>query len=267
MKPFIVALMSIAFCGQVLADVKLVVKDFRGQSSTISSNGEKARIESGQMPGYAIVDYSSGEFLMVNPERGEVVRMSVDDQDASIGAAGLDVSLKDRGGGQKIAGYLTRKYEIIAEGESCGTVYASKKLLQNGSVNAMFDSMRAMQGLVGKISGGMSGLLSVCQRASLYVGNAMGSAGAPMKLLDAEGNLLSEVVSVDSDTKVSAGYYEIPAGMKVVSMDQMMNQAIQQMQNMPDMNQLLQQSGGRMTPEMKQQLEQLQKMMEQMQQQ
>ena len=267
MKLFPAALISLAFCGPALADVTLVVKDFRGQASTINSNGEKARIETAQMPDYAIVDYSKGEFFVVDTQRKEIVSMSVSGQDAATGDAGLDVSLKDQGGGQKIAGYPTRKFEVIAEGQSCGTVYASRQLLENDSIMAMFDSMRQLQKMVGGMSSRFSGSMPLCQRANLALADTMDSNGAPMKVIDASGKLISEVVSVATDVKVPAGHYEVPENMKVITMEQMMNQATQQMQGMPDMNQLLQEAGGEMTPEMKLQMEQLQKMMEQMQQQ
>lgn len=266
MKLFPAALVLLAVCSPALADVTLVVKDFRGQASTINSNGKQARIDTAQMPGYAIVDYSRGEFLAVDTQRKEVVSMSIGSQ-GPAGSAGLDVRLKDLGGGQKIAGYPTRKFEVIADGESCGTVYASRQLLENDGVMAMFESMREMQKMVGAMTSRFSGSMPVCQRANLALADTMDSNGAPMKVVDASGKLISEVISVDTDGKVPAGYYEVPAGMKVVSMEQKMDQATRQMQGIPDMNQLLQESGGEMTPEMKQQMEQLQKMMEQLQQQ
>jgi hypothetical protein len=267
MKAFLFGLISLVVCSPVVADVMLVVKDARGQTSKISSNGKQARIESAQTPGYAIVDYSKGELLAVDPQRQEIVRMSLGSEGEGSGEATLDVSLKRKGDGPKIAGYATRKFKVTANGEKCGTVFASKKLLENGGIQAMFESMRAMQKMVGGMSARFSGSMPVCQRANLALADTMDSNGAPMKVVDASGKLVSEVVSVDTSASFPGGHYQVPAGMKIVSMEQMMNQATQQMQGIPDMNQLLQESGGQMTPEMKQQMEQLQKMMEQMQQQ
>lgn len=267
MQTCLVALVSLALCSTALADVTLVVKDFGGQTSTINSDGRKARIETAQMPGYAIVDFGKGELLAVDPQRQEIVRMSLVGEEAATADATLDVNLAKKGDGPKIAGYPTRKFKITANGEKCGTVYASKKLLENSSIKAMFESMRAMQKMVGGMSARFRGSMPVCQRANLALADAMDSSGAPMKVVDAGGRLISEVVSVDTNSKVPGGYYQVPAGMKIVSMEQMMNQATQQMQGMPDMNQLLQESGGQMTPEMKQQMEKLQQMMEQLQQQ
>lgn len=268
MRIFIVALFSLVFCGSAAADVKLVVKDFSGKSSTIYSNGQRSRIESGQMPGYAIVDHVSGEFLVVDSNRKEIISLKLADK-AATGGTQLGVSLKDKGGGQKIAGYLTRKYQVDVNGENCGTVYASKQLLENSELRGMFETMRGFQEIARGMTAGMSSMLSVCQRANLELTDAMASSGAPMRMLDAGGKLISEVVSVDSDHSVAAGNYAVPAGMKVVSMDEKMNQATQQMQNMPDMNELMQQlqkSGGEISPEMQQQMEQMKNMLQQLQQ-
>ncbi len=219
------------------------------------------------MTGYAIIDFSRGDFLVVDPDRKEVVRVSLGGETTVLGGNDVSVSLKDKGGGQKIAGYQTHKYRIIANGEPCGTVYASKKLPRNDSISAMFHAMGALQNQVGGITAGLSGMLSVCQRANLQLGDAMASSGAPMRVIDAGGKVFSEVVSVDTDSK--GADYQIPAGMTVVSMDEKMSQATEQLQNMPEMNELMQQmqkSGEEMSPEMQQKMEQLQKMLQQMQQ-
>ncbi|MCP4388754.1 MAG: hypothetical protein GY802_10690 [Gammaproteobacteria bacterium] len=267
MKPILVVLFSLAFTNVALADIKLVVKDSRGTTSTIYSNGQQARVEGGKMPGYAIIDFNSGEILAIDTKRNEAVKMSFADASGTTAGNRVGVSLKDKGGGQKIAGYLTRKYEIIAGGEHCGMVYVSDKLLKNGDVSAVFQSMKALQNMTGGVSSRLSGMLSLCQRANLELGDTMPSSGAPMRVIDASGKLVSEVVSVDTDSK--AMDYHVPAGLKVVSADEKIGQATQQMQDMPDMDQLMQQmeaAGEQMTPEMKQQMEQLQNMLQQLQQ-
>jgi hypothetical protein len=264
MNRFLLGLLSLAFANAALCDVKLVMEDSRGSSITIYSNGQQARVEGGPVPGYAIIDFDSGELLVIDEERKQATKMSLIGPSANAG--GVGVSLRDKGGGRKIAGYLTRKYEILAGGERCGTVYASKKLLDDRNVSALVDSMQALQNMLGGMSSRLSGMLSVCQRANLELGEAMASSGVPLRQLDADDQLFSEVVSVDTDSL--AVNYQVPPGLTVVSMDEKMGQAAQQMQNMPEMGQLMQQmdaAGEQMTPEMKQQMEQLQEMLQQLQ--
>ncbi|MEM7563275.1 MAG: hypothetical protein AAF353_09530 [Pseudomonadota bacterium] len=264
-----------AFAGSASADVELKMRDSHSGISTISSNGSKARIDNEGMPGYVIVDFSAGTLSMVNPDRQEIMEMSIADS-GSASAAGhaVQISLKEKGGGPVVAGYQTRKYEYSANGERCGTVYTSSKLLKNSELRALFDSMLSFQKQSRKMMGGFSGFLKPCDQAGFELADKLGSKGAPMRMLNASGSLVSEVTAVTRDKSVAASHYDLPAGMNRVSVDQMMNQAKQQvqdaMQNMPDMNQLMEQmgaNGGEVSEEMMEQMKKMQKMLEQLQQQ
>ncbi len=252
------------------ADLQLEIRDVTG-GSTVSSNGQKARIDANGSPGFVIVDYASGEIFMVDPARREVMRASPSDPGQA--EAGLGVSLKDKGGGQKIAGYLTRKYHLMAGGRQCGTVYASQKLFEHTAVRGMFESMRNLQRATRSMMGGMSAMLTDCQRAGMQMGEVMESAGAPMKILDENGRLITEVLSVDTAKSLPADYYDLPSGMRVVDMKEMAQRAMEQtrqaLEQMPDMNELMQQiqqSGGEMNEDMQQQIQQMLEQLQQSQQ-
>ena len=274
MNRFVLALISLSIAGSALADVQFEIADFSGRTSIVSSDGDKTRIDNAGMPGYAIVDRGSGEFMMVDTQRKEVMVTTLGRDGVVVGGEAISVSLKDKGGGQKIAGFETRKFRFIANGERCGTIYGSRKLMDNNRVRAMLDAMRGMQNISRSMTAGLSGILPLCQRAQMHLSGVMDSAGVPMRVLDASGKTLSEIVSVDTDKNLPADFYELPAGMTRIDMDAKMKQAAEQMQNMPDMSQMMeqmQQGGAEMTPEMQQQMqqqmEQMQKMLEQMQQQ
>ncbi len=270
MKRYLTAACLLLVSTSGLADLRLEIQDMGGRTTTLSSNGSKTRIENQGMPGYAIADAASRQLLMVDPRRGEVLSMTPGAGGVTVGGKSFSVSLVPRGGGRRVAGYDTRKYEFVADGETCGTVYASQKLFQIKPMRAMVDAMRGMRDFSQAMSSGVAGLLTACQRASLQLSDAVDSAGLPLLILDAGGNRLSEVVSVDIDASVDAGAYEIPAGMKVVPMDQAMRQVSELIQNMPNMQQMMQQmqqGGQQMTPEMSRQMEKMQEMLEQLQQQ
>ena len=274
MNRFVVTLISLLTAGGAMADVQFEILDFSGQKSVISSNGSKSRIDNAGMPGYAIVDHRSGEFLMVDTGRKEVMVTTLGRDGVVVGGEAISVSLEDKGGGQKIAGYGTRKFRFIANGENCGTIYGSRKLMKNDRVRAMFEAMRGMRNISHSMTAGLSGMLPLCQRAQMHLSGVVDSAGVPMRVLDASGKTLSEVASVDTDKRLPADFYELPGGLTRIDMDAKMKQTSEQMQNMPDMSEMIeqmQQGGGQMTPEMQeqmqQQMQQLQKMLEQMQQQ
>ena len=66
--------------------------------------------------------------------------------------------------------------------------------------------------------GGMSEIMPVCQRANMQMADAIESSGAPLRVVDNTGKMLSEVLSVDTDKKLAGNHYALPAGMKVVDM-------------------------------------------------
>jgi hypothetical protein len=105
----------------------------------------------------------------------------------------------------------------------------------------------------------------------MQLADVIESSGAPLRVVDKAGKLLSEVLAIDTDKKFADNHYELPGGMTVVDMNEKMNQAApqtrQMMENMPDLDEMMkqmQQGDGQMTEEMQQQMKQ---MMEQLQQQ
>ena len=270
----VITLAALSFAASASADVQFVMTDMTGQQSTLVSNGSKVRIDNEKMPGYGIIDTERGEYLMVDTERNEAYSASLRSDGETAAARPVSLSVKDKGGGKKIAGYLTRKYRFSADGENCGTIYASKKLMNDDQVRGVFEAFRAMQQTARRMTAGLAGMLTPCQRANLQLADKIDSIGVPLQVLGADGSTLSEVQSVDTDVQVAASRYEVPSGMNIVSMDAQMQQAAEAMKNMPDMSEMMkqmQQSGGEMTPEMQEQLqkqmEQMQEMLQQMQQQ
>ncbi len=271
MKRITFGLACLVLFAQAAADVKMTIKDGFGESSTFSSNGQLVRIEGQKIPGFIIIDYAKGEFFMVDSKRNQIAKISLGQVDAANDAATLSVSLEDKGGGPKLAGYLTRKFQLIANGERCGTVYASSKLLKDNNVRAIFESTRNMQQFSRGMMGGMSKNIPVCQRANMQLADVIESSGAPLRVVDQAGKLLSEVLAIDTHKKFAGNHYELPGGMKVVEASENMNRTAQQtrqmMENMPDVNEMMkqmQQGGGQISEEMQQQMKQ---MMEQLQQQ
>lgn len=268
MKRFAFGLVCLALFAHTAADVEMTIKDGFGDSSTFSSNGRLVRIEGQKIPGFIIIDYASGEFFMVDLKRNQIVKISLGQVGTANDAATLSVSLEDRGGGPKLAGYLTRKFELIADGERCGTVYTSSKLLKDNNVRAIFESTRNMQQFSRGMMEGMSKSVPVCQRANMKLADMVESSGAPLRVVDQAGKLLSEVLAIDTNKKFASNHYELPGGMEVVEVSEDMNRASRQMMEyMPDMEEMMkqiQQGDGQMSEEMQQQMKQ---MMEQLQQQ
>ncbi len=274
MKAILYFLLFFGVSNLALADVQIKFKDVQGGTSTISSNGKKVRINGAQMPGYVLVDNASGEFFMVDPKRSEIIRATPveiegveEDEDER-----LSISLMPRGVGDEIAGYGTGRFDLISNGIQCGVLNGSSELMQNQELRHMFEAMQGMHKMMRNLMAGMAGLLTECQRATSRLADLVDTAGFVMRLVDDEEKLLFKVLLVDTKAVLADGYYDLPADMTVVNMNEKVEQAMQKgqeiIQQMPDMDQMMQQiqqDGGQISDESLQQMQQMMKQMQQLQ--
>jgi len=270
MKAVLYFLFALGVSGAAWADVQIKYLDITGTTGTMSSNGPKVRIDGGRTQGYMLVDSATGDFFLVDNERKEILRVAADEVRGTVEVGALNVGLKPRGGGEKVAGYKTGRYDLIANGELCGTLYGSSELIENGNIRRMFMAMQGLHKITRSLVAGMTPMLTACQRANARMADLVDSSGFVMRVIDEQGRKVFEVISVDTDKQVDAGYYDLPSDMKIVDMNEKMKQVSKQgqqmLQQVPNMEQMMkqtQQNGGAMTPEMRQQLQQ---MMEQLQQ-
>jgi hypothetical protein len=271
MKTVLGFLLALATSSVALADVQIEYQDITGATGLMRSNGQKVRIDGGQIQGYMLVDGASGDFFLVDSKRQEILRVSADEVGGTAEVGALDVSLKPMGGGEKVAGYATGRYDLIANGQLCGTLYGSSELIKNRDIQSMFAAMQGMHRITRSLMAGMVPMLSACQRANARLADLVDSSGFVMRVIDDQGRRVLEVISVDINVQMDADFYALPPGMKVVDMDEKMREISKQGQQIllkkpgtQEMIKQIQQSGGEMTPEMQQQL---QDMMEQLQQQ
>jgi hypothetical protein len=266
MKAVLFCLLFFGLCNAAWADVQIKFKNVKGSTSTISSNGHKVRINGAQMSGYVLVDSASGEFFMVDPERKEIIRatpveIALDEEDER-----LSITLMPRGKGDEIAEYSTGRFDLISNGIQCGRVNGSSELVKNRDLQHMFEAMQGMHKMMRSLRAGVTGQLTECQRATSRLSDLVDTAGFVMRVVDDKGKLLFEVLSVDSSIKLADDYYALPADMTVVNMNEKVGQALQKgqeiIQQVPDMDQMMQQNGDQIDEQTQQQMKQ---MMEQMQ--
>jgi hypothetical protein len=269
MKAILCCMLSFGICSAAWADVQIKFEDLKGGTSTISSNGQKVRINGAQMPGYVLVENVTGTFFMVDPKRNEAIMATPTEIAGVEEDVRLSISLKPRGAGEEIAGYGTGRFDLISNGIQCGILNGSSELMQNRDLRRMFEAMQGMHRMMRSLSAGMAGLLTECQRATSRLADLVDTAGFIMRVVDEKGELLFEVLSVSTDVKLADDYYALPAGMKVVDMSEKTEQAIQKgqeiIQQMPDMEQMMQQNGGQIDEETQQQMKQMMEQMQQLQ--
>ena len=277
MRVFFICLLLSGACNIAWADVLIRFEDAKGVVNTMTSNGNFVRINGGPMPGYLLLNGISGEFFIVDPKRNEIIKVAPDEIGGMAEVGDLNVSLKTRGGREKVAGYSTGRYDLIADGAFCGSVYGSSDLMKNAELRQMLVAMRGMHKLARSMAAGFGRSLSECQRAEGRLANLVDISGFVLRYVDGEGRQRFIVKELDIEASVDPSEYELPPGMPIVDMSAKMKelgqqgqQMMQQMPSMEEMNKLMQQmqeNGGQMTPEMQQQMQQMMKQMQQLQQQ
>jgi hypothetical protein len=209
---------------------------------------------------------------MVDPKRNEAIRATPVEIAGVEEDERLSITLKPRGVGDEIAGYGTGRFDLISNGIQCGILNGSSELMQNRELRHMFEAMQGMHKMMRSLSAGMAGLLTECRRATSRLADLVDTAGFILRVVDAKGELLFEVLSVSTDANLADDYYALPAGVKVVNMNEKVGQAMQEgqeiIQQMPDMEQMMeqfQQNGGQINEGAQQQLKQMMEQMRQLQ--
>ena len=255
------------------ADSQITIKDKRGGVNLISTNGEKVRMQDQGDSSYVIGVYLSGQFYSVDPERKQVMLIDMNAMPESTSTADssnpVTISLDKKGKGPKIAGYKTKEIVLNANGQYCGTVFGSKKVLKKKGISELFEFMNRIRQQSMKMMGAYRASIDVCEQAFEDLSLSFKKTGAPLRMLNAQGQIESEVTKIKTGKKIDPGYYEYPSDYTVVTMADQMNAASQQNQqmmeqmgqNMPNMEELMKQmqsQGGQIPPELMEQIKQMQ---------
>ena len=201
------------------ADTQIKFRDANGTISTMFSNGDRVRINRTQAPGYVMYDSSVGFFYLVDDQRGEIARISADEIRGVPADGALNVSLRPRGSGEKIAGYRTGRFDLISNGLYCGMLNGSSRLIENRELKRMLEGMQNLHKLNrGQLDNPAE--LSECEYASSQLSSLVATGGFVMRFMDDKGKLIFEVLSVDTAATTAKDYYTLPDDMPVVDLNQ-----------------------------------------------
>jgi len=273
--------LPLIFClvgNTAIASTLIEVTSKEGGQTQIMMDSNKARIGMGEGQGYMLIDYKKQTMFAVVPEKKQILDMSGDMP--SMGgrpAPKIKTELVSNGSGPTIAGYSTKKFTLKAEGKACGTLFGSKAAMEATGIARLFESMKAMAEKQRAAMGGYAAMIDVCTRANMDFASQGLKVGVPMRMLDANGKITSEIKSIKTDASLPANVFTLPQGYETISMAEQMNRAKQGMgqgmnQNMnqrsgqvPDMQQMMKQmqQSGRMSPEAIEQMKRYQEMLQQ----
>jgi hypothetical protein len=205
-----------------VADAQVKFRDASGATSTMHSNGDRVRINSGQTSGYVLLDGSVGMFYVIDEQRSKIEKIAADEIGGVPPDGGMSVSLRPRGSGDKIAGYRTGRFDLLSNGLYCGTVNGSSKLIENRELKRMLEGMQNLHKLR-QMQEAQGVDLSECQHASSQLSNLVEDSGFVLRYMDDKGKLIFEVLSVDTSAQVKSGYYDLPKGLPVIDFGEQSN--------------------------------------------
>ncbi|MGB5455803.1 MAG: hypothetical protein WBO18_07500 [Gammaproteobacteria bacterium] len=220
MRPLIAfTTLSFLLCATAHADTVIEFKN-QNQKSQFLTNGTMARLNTRGSDEYILVNFSNQSIYTVSPEKKQITNIS----DALPSISGVQpqpirLKLKPVGTGPAIAGYSTVKYRLSANGESCGAIFASKDALKGTAVEDLFDTMKAMADNHLRSLGGFAALIPVCQMAKIEMADKLQEVGVPMRTLDQEGRIETEITMILKNAQVGAENYAFPLKYQTISMN------------------------------------------------
>jgi hypothetical protein len=188
-----------------------------GETMKIWFQGAKMRMEA--EGAYMLMDWEAKKMYIVSPEEGMAMDMShvFAAQSKGGGDSGPKAVVSKVGDGPEIAGYDTVHYKISVEGEHCQDIYASKKAYKNLDAEDLFDRI---QKLSDSDMEGMDEWSTPCDYAEQ--GLDFAELGFPMRTEYAESGAFEEVKRIVPDAGQPDGGFDVPAGLEVMDMSQMM---------------------------------------------
>lgn len=146
-------------------------------------------------------------------------------------AVAVDVKLVRKGAGPAIAGYPTDHYVVTANGKRCGEEFLSNKAMDDLKATAVASERFWQFGE--ESASGMGGARSdPCDLAGSQLGRSYRSSGIPLRVLGADGSLDMEVTRIVKNAAPPPGGFALPSGYAVIDMQQQMQDAMRQMQQM-----------------------------------
>ena len=215
-------------CSNATADTVVEFK-YQNARSQLLTNGKMARINTRGTDDYMLVNFDNNDVYSVTPGNKQIFNVS--DSMPSISgilSPQIRIKLKPLGKGPAVAGYPTTRYRLSANGDYCGSIYASREALQGSDVESVLDSIKAMADNHRQSLGGFAALVPVCQMAQIGLADKLHKIGAPMRVVDKEGRTESEITKILKNARVESHYYTYPANYKSVSITDKLEDLLKQ---------------------------------------
>lgn len=194
--------------------------DGEEQVYTSHVEGQKSRMGAANSSQYMLMNWKEKTLYAVDTTSRQATDMSMGLKQTEAAQRcpqpQVDAVLEHVGAGPQIAGYATEHYIVKADGKACEEIFASRKAF--GELGEWLDNLRDMEQSDDEDVG-----RSKCDIASDKVAD-IGKIGWPLKTVTLRGpgkGHVDEVLRIQKNVSVPAGFFDVPAGYKIVTLEQL----------------------------------------------
>lgn len=253
----VLAAVLMAFALTAFANTVIESREAGGKTGRISIDGDWVRFDDakGGGDGYMLMNSKQRRFYVVVPREQTIIEFS---SAADSSRERPEVDFRDGGSGPKIAGYATRKYELVVDGNSCGQRLYSQQAAKIGDLKALLSVIGGFNPeafMPEDMVQGFRDRTDPCDMAELRLDEKVRSRlGFPMKRMDTKGNTESEVISITENARLDDGLFDLPKEYARTSVKEMMEGMRREMES--NRQQIEQMMKG-MSPEERARMEQM----------
>ncbi len=244
-----------AFGGTVIES-----REAGGGGSKISIDGDWVRFDraEGDKNGYLLVNSKAQKFYMIVPVERTIIEFSADKKGKNTTRQKVDARIEEVGAGPKVAGYATRKYQLTANGEQCGSILVSKQAAKIRDIEKLLSALGSLDPeafMPEEMLRGLQGMADPCDLAEMQLReHELVKLGLPVRSLDPEGKMKHEVISIDEKAKLKSELFELPKDYTRTTVKQMMEGMRKEMEgSMDKLNEMMKE----MSPEERAKVEQM----------
>jgi hypothetical protein len=178
-----------------------------GMATRLMMDDRFARVDNAADGTYLLHDRRSKQSYLVLPATKQVMKL---EDSASKNDVNIRLVAK-KPSDARIFGYPTQRYQLFANQQYCGEVFASTQAMKHLAVETMLDSVARLVDQQMHAMGPYIAIIDSCTQASMRVLDHVGSIGMPLRLHDARGALLSDIVNIDTQAELEEGMLAYPS--------------------------------------------------------
>lgn len=234
----IVALVIYGWVQAAVAGTLIESLDDAGKNVSILIENDMARIESGDLGGYMLMDMAGQKVYAVSTEEHVVIDLSLSPKKNSTpdyatpdGLSRPIATFIKQGSGPEIAGYPTLRYKVMMGDTHCFDEYLARSALDNSEIHSFVRAM-ALQSQAQEEQGMIEYFASdnPCETAEEVMDRQYLTLGVPLRTMNGEGVSIHEVKRIQADAVFSSGTFRLPEDYPIVTRAEMMRRAMEQAQ-------------------------------------